>query len=184
MGNLFSKTKNIENKFVSEIKSLNTGQLALLSDSEIEIISQDTLETNITIKGECFINLFQISNGNVIIFSKSKIQIISLRNNTEYDTCHCGWGFTQIGNSSCFRCSNGCSECKYDILNIITECARCNSNYALDSNKNCIYCGEGCGFCELDAKNNPICKYCYSGSFSSNNKCLVCSSGCSKCYML
>ena len=86
MGNLFSKTKNIENKFVSEIKPLNTGQLALLSDSEIEIISQDTLETNITIKGECFINLFQISNGNVIIFSKSKIQIISLRNNTEYDT--------------------------------------------------------------------------------------------------
>ena len=86
MGNLFSKTKNIENKFVSEIKPLNTGQLALLSDSEIEIISQDTLETNITIKGECFINLFQISNGNVIIFSKSKIQIISLRNNKECDT--------------------------------------------------------------------------------------------------
>ena len=105
-------------------------------------------------------------------------------NNTEYDTCHCGWGFTQIGNSSCFRCSNGCSECKYDILNNNTECTRCNSNYALDSNKNCIYCGEGCGYCELDAKNNPICKYCYSGTFSSNNKCLVCSSGCSKCYML
>ena len=86
MGNLFSKTKNIENKFVSEIKPLNTGQLALLSDSEIEIISQDTLETNIPIKGDCFINLFQISNGNVLIFSKSKIQIISLKNNTEYNT--------------------------------------------------------------------------------------------------
>ena len=86
MGNFFSKTKNIENKFINKIVSLYSGQLALLSNSEIEIISQDTLETNITIKGDNFINLFQISNGNIVIFSDLKIKIISLKYNNEYDT--------------------------------------------------------------------------------------------------
>ena len=86
MGNFFSKTKNIENIIVSKIIILNNGQFVLLSESEIEIISQDNLETDITIKGEHFLNLFQISNGNIIIFSKSKIQMISLKNNNEYDT--------------------------------------------------------------------------------------------------
>ena len=86
MGNFFSRTKNIENKFINKIVSLYSSQLALLSNSEIEIISQDTLETNITIKGDNFINLFQVSNGNIIIFSDFKIQIISLKDNTEYAT--------------------------------------------------------------------------------------------------
>ena len=104
-------------------------------------------------------------------------------NDTEYNTCYCHDGFTKIGNSTCFQCTNGCSECKYDLLNNNTECIRCYTNYALDSNKNCIFCGEGCGYCELDAKNNPICKYCDMGTLSVNNKCLMCSSGCSKCYM-
>jgi len=86
MGNFFSKTKNIENKFINKIVSFYSGQLALLSNSEIEIISQDTLETNIVIKGNNFINIFQISNGNIIIFSDLKIQIISLIDNNEYTT--------------------------------------------------------------------------------------------------
>ena len=86
MGNFFSRTKNIENKFINKIVSLHSGHLALLSSSEIEIISQDNLETIITIKGNNFINIFQIPNGNIIIFSDLNIQIISLIDNTEYTT--------------------------------------------------------------------------------------------------
>ena len=86
MGNFFSRTKNIENKFINKIVSLYSSQLALLSNSEIEIISQDTLETNLIIKGNNFINIFQISNGNIIIFSDLKIEIISLIDNNEYTT--------------------------------------------------------------------------------------------------
>ena len=57
MGIFFSKTKNIENKYIIKILSLNSNQLALLSESELEIISNDNLEQDILIKGNYYINI-------------------------------------------------------------------------------------------------------------------------------
>ena len=109
-----------------------------------------------------------------------KCQVCS-DNKTKYDSCSCYDGYTLIENSSCFKCPDKCSKCEYNIQKKSAECTECYSKYALDSNKKCIYCGDGCGYCEVDSKNNPICKYCDSGTFSENNKCLTCQDNCSKC---
>ena len=104
-------------------------------------------------------------------------------NETQYEQCYCNGGYTKIGNSTCFDCKPGCYRCDYNSEINDTECISCYSNYALAPNKTCIYCGEGCSYCDLDNQNNPICKYCNSGTFSENNKCLICQRGCSKCKM-
>lgn len=46
MGNFFNKTKNLGNKDITEILYLKPSQLALLSQSELEKVSTDTLEKN------------------------------------------------------------------------------------------------------------------------------------------
>ena len=85
MGNFFNKTKNLGNKDITEILYLKPSQLALLSQSELEIVSTDTLEKNYLIKGNNFKNIFQLKNKNLILLSEEKIDIISLKEKGKYN---------------------------------------------------------------------------------------------------
>ena len=52
MGKSSSKTKKLENKYISKILLLHSGKLALLSINEIEeIISKETLKREMIIPG-------------------------------------------------------------------------------------------------------------------------------------
>lgn len=86
----------------------------------------------------------------------------------DYDSCFCDSGYTKLENGSCFKCSDNCDICEYNIDLNITECKECYYNYALNSDKKCIHCGDDCSEWELNIEDNPICKRCYSGLFLEN----------------
>ena len=86
MGIFFSKTKSIEEKNILKILSLRSNQIALLSKYEIEIISKDTLETDLIIKGNNYKNISQLKN-NYLVSLKENINgldIISLQGKNNY----------------------------------------------------------------------------------------------------
>lgn len=85
MGKFSSKTRKLEYKHISKILLLHSGKLALLNIKEVEIISKETLKTEMIISGNSLKDLYQISNGDLIIFSDIGFIILSLKENNKYE---------------------------------------------------------------------------------------------------
>ena len=85
MGKSSSKTRKLEYKHISKILLLHSGKLALLNIKEVEIISKETLKPEMIISGNSLKDLYQISNGDLIIFSDIGFIILSLKENNKYE---------------------------------------------------------------------------------------------------
>ena len=86
MGKSSSKTRKFEDGHISKILLLHSGKLALLNLCEIEIISRETLETEKIIPGKNLLkDLYQISNGDLIIFFDMGFTVLSLKENNKYE---------------------------------------------------------------------------------------------------
>ena len=86
MGKSSSKTRKFEDGHISKILLLHSGKLALLNLYDIEIISKETLKTEKIIPGKNILNdLYQISNGDLIIFFDMGFTVLSLKENNKYE---------------------------------------------------------------------------------------------------